>query len=463
MRSLSARLLVLTIGFVMLAEVLIFAPSVARYRVTWLEAKIAAGHLAVLALEEAPDNMVSPQLARELLAHVGARGIVLHKPDATRLIVESDMPPSVEEVEDLRDLGALEAIGDAFATLVRGTPRVMRVLDWSPREAETVVELLVDEPPLRQELRAFAVRILQLSLVISLITAALVYFSLRWLLVRPMREIVAAMTAFRQDPEDASRVVVPSARRDEVGHAERELAELQETVRQALAQRAHLAALGTAVSKINHDLKNMLATARLLSDSLAESAAPEVRRVAPRLLDALDRAVALCARTLDFTREGAPPLHRCGFALAELVDELPAALGLPRPDGPELRNTVDPALVVRADRDQLFRVLFNLARNAIEAGAHRVEIGAERAPDGFSVTVADDGPGLPPKARENLFRPFAGSARPGGTGLGLAIGREILRAHGGDIGLERSDGSGTVFRLRLPDGARRLNAAGRAA
>jgi signal transduction histidine kinase len=450
MRSLSARLLVLTIAFVMLAEVLIFAPSVARYRLTWLEAKIAAGHLAVLALEEAPDNMVSPELARELLAHVGAQGIVLHKPNNTTLMVDSEMPPRVDETEDLREMNALEAIGDAFASLFRRTPHVIRILDWSPRDRGTLIEVVIDENALRTDIAGFAIRILQLSLVISLITAALVYFSLQWLLVRPMRSIVAAMTSFRSDPEDASRVVVPSPRRDEIGLAERELAQLQEAVRQALAQRAHLAALGTAVSKINHDLKNMLATARLLSDSLADSAAPEVRRVAPRLLEALDRAVALCARTLDFTREGAPPLHRRRFRLAELVAELGPALGLPLPDGPALVDRVDPRLVVEADREQLFRVLFNLARNAVEAGARRVEIGGEAAPEGVAISVGDDGPGLPPKARDNLFRPFAGSARPGGTGLGLAIAREILRAHGGEITLERSDGAGTMFRLRLP-------------
>src|SRR3954469_24159234 len=130
------------------------------------------------------------------------------------------------------------------------------------------------------------------------------------------------MMAFRTDPEDASRVIEPSTRRDEVGLAERELAVMQETVRQALSQRAHLAALGTAVTKINHDLRGILSTARLLSDSLSVSAAPEVRRVPPNLLDAIDRAVALCTQPLDYTREGAPPLRRARFALGPLVDEV---------------------------------------------------------------------------------------------------------------------------------------------
>ena len=70
MKSLSARLLVMTIGFVMLAEVLIFAPSVANFRQTWLNEKLGAAHLAVLTLDAAPDGMVSEKMEMELLRHV---------------------------------------------------------------------------------------------------------------------------------------------------------------------------------------------------------------------------------------------------------------------------------------------------------------------------------------------------------------------------------------------------------
>jgi signal transduction histidine kinase len=453
--SLSARLLVLTVFFVMLSEVLIFAPSVGRFRLTYLEGKIAAGNLAVLALEATPDNMVGQDLANELLAHVGARGVVFRRPNSATLMIDSDMPPRVDATFDVRKAGFFDAIGDAFAALAGSGNRVLRVLGASPRDAGAEVEVLLDERPMRREMTKFGVRILQLSLVISLITATLVYLSLNGLLVRPMRRIIAAMVAFRADPEDASRVIEPRASRDELGLAERELAVMQETVRQALAQRAHLAALGTAVTKINHDLRGILSTARLLSDGLAESAAPEVRRVAPNLLDAIDRAVALCTQTLDYTREGAPPLHRTRFVVGALLDEVAAGLGLPRSDGAVFENRVPLAMAVFADRDQVYRALLNLCRNALEAGAHRLTVGAAADAAGCTIEIADDGPGLPPKARENLFKPFAGSARRGGTGLGLAIAREIFRAHGGDIALVESTGSGTVFRLTLPGEAGR--------
>jgi signal transduction histidine kinase len=250
-------------------------------------------------------------------------------------------------------------------------------------------------------------------------------------------------------------VIQPSAREDEVGLAERELAAMQQTVRHALRQRERLAALGTAVIKINHDLRNILSTARLMSDGLADVEVPEVRRVTPRLLAAIDRAVALCTGTLKYTREEAPPLERRRFALAGLVEEL-AELVEKSGGGegaPRLWNGVPATVMVEADRDQLFRVLHNLARNAVEAGARNVWIRSREGEGEILVDVADDGPGLAPKARENLFRPFASSTRPGGTGLGLAIAREVMRAHGGDIELRESTGIGTLFALTLPDGA----------
>jgi signal transduction histidine kinase len=316
-------------------------------------------------------------------------------------------------------------------------------------DAGVMVEVVLDEAPLRGELWGFGIRILQLSIVISLVTATLVYLSLQWLLVRPMRRITASMTLFREDPEDASRKIVPSGRGDEIGLAEHELASLQETVRQALSQRARLAALGTAVSKINHDLRNILATTRLDTDGLSASPAPEVRRVAPRLIDAIDRAIALCARTLDFSREGTPPLNPIRFRLAPLLEEI--GPGLARSDdGFAIELDIPPGLEVHADRDQLYRVLLNLARNSVEAGAHRLRFSAFLDFDTVLIEIADDGHGLPPKASENLFRPFFGSARPGGAGLGLAIARELMRAHGGELSLVSTTGTGTVFRLALP-------------
>ena len=447
--GLSARLLVLTVFFVMLSEVLIFVPSVARDRLAYLEDRLDAARLAVFALEATPDNSVSQSLANELLADVGAHGIAVHEEDAT-LMIDSDMPPTPNATFDLRGVGMFALIRDAVATLLRSDNRILRVLDMSAKEPGVTVELLLDERPLRAEMWAFGRRLFGASLAISLITAALVYLSLQWLLVRPMRRLTLGMIKFREDPADATRVIKPLGRRDELGQAERELAGMQETVHQALAQKERLAALGTAVTKINHDLKNILATMRLLADGIATSAAPELRRVAPGLAAAIDRAVALTTGTLDYTREGAPPLRRSRFALAGLSEEIAEMEFRTGTDRLLVENKVSPLLIAAADRDQLYRVLHNLVQNAAQAGAHRLTLRAAESEAMLVIEIADDGPGLPPKARENLFRPFAGSARPGGTGLGLAIAREVMRAHGGDIALDESTGAGTIFRLTLP-------------
>jgi signal transduction histidine kinase len=448
--GLSARLLLLTIGFVMLAEVLIYTPSIGRFRLVFLEERLAAGHLAVLALEATPDQMVSPELTTELLAHAGAFSVGLTKSGGGKLML-MDMPPeNIDATYDLREAGFMRLIGDAFATLRAKPGRILRVVGASPRDSNSLVDLVLDETPLREAMISFSNRILALSLVISLFTATLVYLSLHWLLVRPMRRITSSMSAFRRDPEDAHRVMRPSGRSDEIGYAEHELAEMQEGMRAALQQKTRLAALGIAVTKINHDLRNILSTALLVSDRLDHSDDPEVRRISPTLVQAIERAVNLCAQTLNFTREGPPSLELSRFDLRELASDVGATLPEAVNGQDVWQNLMEEGLEIEADRDQLFRVLSNLGRNAVQAGASTVEIKGERSNGRCRVTVSDNGPGLPPRAAERLFQPFTGSARPGGTGLGLAIARDLVRAHGGRIRLDHSTAEGTAFSFEIP-------------
>jgi len=448
--GLSARLLILTIAFVMLAEVLIYAPSIARFRQSYLEERLAAAHLAILALDATPDQMVSEDLEMELLTHVGAHKVALRRPGQGKLMLMASHADTIDASFDLRQGSFFGLIGDAASALAGEDGRVLRVVGASPKDPEVLVEVVLDETPLRAEMLGFSKRILALSLGISLFTAALVYLSLHWLIVRPMRHITDSMTAFRDAPEDASRIIEPSARSDEIGVAQRELATMQDGLRAALQQKTRLAALGIAVTKINHDLKNILATALLVSDRLLGSEDPEVRRVTPTLMGAIDRAVSLCGQTLNFTREGPAPLDLTSFDLKSLVEDVGRALPAAASGQGVWDNRLDEGTEVRADREQLFRVLSNLGQNAMEAGAKSVMVSAQLDNKHVDILVEDDGPGLPPRARERLFQPFAGSARPGGTGLGLAIARDLMRAHGGDIQLERSTGEGSCFRLILP-------------
>jgi signal transduction histidine kinase len=447
---LSVRLLVLTVAFFMLSEVLILVPSVAMFRRDYLRMVLGEAHLAALALEATPNNMVSPDLAKKLLQRVGAHGIVLHRIDNTALMLDAPMPPKIDATYDLRGEMMPMLVADAAQTLLQRNNRVLRVLDVSPKERGVVVEALLDEKPVRAAMLNFGERVLSVSIITSLIASLFLYVSLQWMVASRLRRLSQSMIAFRDRPaEDA--VMVPSRIGDEIGIAQRELSRMQVTVLSALRQNERLAALGTAVTKISHDLKNMLGTVRLLSDGLAGSEVPEVKRVMPNLIAAIDRAVALCVGTLGYTRDGAAPLHFQEFPLQPLVAELtPVVENGAQGDPHRLIDQVPPDLCVRADRDQLFRVLLNLARNAVEAGARSVTVSAHNGERRVVIDIADDGPGLAPKARDNLFRPFAGSARPGGMGLGLAIAREILRAHGGDIALGDSGAEGTRFRLSLP-------------
>lgn len=451
--GLSARLLFLTIFFVMLIEVFIYAPSISRYRLAYLEDRIGAAYIASLALQAPADRRVDPELMKELLRSSQSYAIVLRRPDSKTLMqIRDDMPPEVDATYDVREMDSLAPIAEALAVLRRDEPRMIRVVGPSPRDPDTVIETVISERPMREDMLDYSGRILLLSVIISVLTAVLVYGCLQWMFVRPVRNLTDSMVNFRRDPDDASRLIRPTGRRDEIGSAQRELAQMQQRIRDALGQRARLAALGAAVAKINHDLRNILATARLVSDRVSGSADPEVRRVAPTLFGAIDRAVTLCSRTLSFASEGSPPPEPRRFDLRALVREV--AVDLAAGENRKVENAVPREFDVFADRDQLYRVLFNLVLNAFQAGAVAVAVSATTDGETATVEVDDDGPGVSAKARENLFRPFRGAARAGGTGLGLAIARDLMRGHGGDIELSRTGADGSVFMLRLPVGAR---------
>lgn len=448
-RSLSARLLVLTALFVLIAEVAIFVPSVARFRVTVLEDRLDSALLALTAVQAHPGGMVDMELQRRLLRQAGTLGMSAWGPQRPRTTLGPDMPPQVDAAYDVSDRPPWPLIRQALGALVRTEARVIAVRGRPPQEPQSWVEVVVEEQPLIQAMRDYGWRILALSLIISLVTAALVYLSLHILLVRPLRRLSASMQAFAEAPEDPARALRPSRRRDEVGVAERELAALQTRLRDALGQQARLAAVGTAVSKISHDLKGVLTTAVLESDRLEQTAAadPEVKHVTAGIARALDRAIALTGATLRFAKEGPPCPKLRAVAVRPLAEE--ACLVADRL-GCACSVAVPEGMTARADPDLLLRVLENLLCNAAEAGATSVRLEAEAYGGEVRLRVADRGPGLPPRALENLFVPFSGSARAGGTGLGLPIARDLMRAQGGSLVLERSGKDGATFALTLP-------------
>lgn len=452
MSSLSARLLVLTIFFIMLSELLIYAPSIARYRLLYLEDRVAAAHLATKALEAAADNLLSEKLQRELLFLVDAYSVTHRKPGRKTLLLSERAPPPASVTFDLREGNFVTWIMDAFTAMAQKEDKTIRVIGVPPTNPDMTIELMFEDAPLRKAMRGYSTRILQLSIVISLITGGLVYFSLQWLMVRPLRRITRSMTRFRENPEDAAMTARPSDRADEIGYAQRELAVMQNDLRAALQQKTRLATLGAAVAKVNHDLRNSLQTAVLASDKLADIDDPEVQRVIPMLYTAIDHAVDMCTQTLNYVSQGEMKLEKSHFHLQELAAEVGAAIRAAKIHKKEtkLLNEVAFELDVVADRNQLFRALVNLARNAFQAGATEARISAGKDGGRVIINVADNGPGLSPKAEKNLFRPFVGSTRRSGAGIGLVIVRDILQAHGGGLELLKSDKTGATFRLEIP-------------
>jgi signal transduction histidine kinase len=471
--GLPGKLLLLTIAFVMLSEVFIFLPSVANFRLNWLRERLAAASIATIAAKAAPDGALPEMLKTELLMRAGLRGIALKTVSERRLILNEPMPPTVDASYDLRQSTWLGSIMDALAVFFETRQRTIRVVDEigmvSPMLAAAdtggdLIEIVVDEAPLRAGMIRWGLSILGLSVLISLFTAGLVYLSIYSLLVQPLRRLTSHIMRFAVAPEAPGSIIQASARRDEIGDAERQLARMQGDLLALLKERSRLAALGLAVSKINHDLRNILSSAQLISDRLDNVQDPAVQRMTPKLIGSLDRAIRLCTDTLNYGRATEPAPAKQRLLLAPLVAEVGESLGLPRPDAIEWHAQVDALLRVDADPDQLFRILSNLCRNAMQvlegsggASVHAITVTAQAFNGGTTIDVSDTGPGVPPRARDKLFVPFEGGVRPGGTGLGLAIVAELVRAHGGTIDLldpqlsANAQGTGAVFRIVLPN------------
>src|SRR5271166_4368873 len=465
--GLSGKLLMLTVVFVMMAEVLIYVPSVANFRLNWLHDRLSAAYTATLVFQTAPDGVVPERVARQLLESIGARAVALKMGQRRRLLAASDMPPAINHDIDMRDMSWHRAIIEAFQTLLGANTDVMRVV--GPAPMGEFVEIVANEAALRSAMVEFSIRILILALIISGFSATLVYVSLHRLLVRPMRRMTENMVAFRADPENPARIIAASHRRDEIGTAERELAAMQGDLAALLAQKNHLAALGLAVSKINHDLRNLLTSAQLFSERLANVADPRVQRFAPQLMRALERAIAFCQSTLSYGRMQEPPPERRMVELEPVVEDIREALGLEAGSPVRWISAVERGLMVDADPEQLFRILLNLARNALQAlegrdtkdakdpGRDQIRITGRREGAVAVIEVSDTGPGLSERAREHLFEAFQGSTRTGSAGLGLAIAAELVRAHGGEIRLVEGT-IGATFRLTIPDRAVELTA-----
>lgn len=452
--SLSGRFLILTVVFVMLAEVFIFVPSVARFREDYLLARLERAQIASLALEA--DDMISADLEAELLRNAEVYNVVLRRDEIRQLALSSPIPSPISATYDLRNATSMTLIMDALRTLFLNEDRIVRVIGNPVRDGGLLIEVTMDEMPLRNALLAYGWNILLLSAFISVITASLLFFAVQILLVRPIKGVVTHMQAYASAPEDARKIITPSAGVRELRDAEESLQMMQTQLTSALKQKERLAQLGGAVAKVSHDLRNILTSAQLFTDRIESSDDPLVKRMAPKLVNSITRAVNLCETTMAFGRvdEPAPSLTRVN--LAQIVNEVVDSERLAAGDyALSFSEDIPASMMLRADSEQLFRVIFNLVRNARQAIMATGEPGeiclqATEDDQAWYLTINDTGPGLPKKAQEYLFQPFQGGVRKGGSGLGLVIASELVRGHGGKLELVQTDENGTTFRITLP-------------
>lgn len=453
-KTLSGRFLILTIVFVMLAEVLIFVPSIARFRLDYLNARIERAQLASLAL--LADDMLSPELEAELLNTADVYNVVLIRDSARQLVLSSDLPQPVARSFDLRDPQPLVLLRDTFARILSPNFEVIRVIGIPAQGAGQLIEVTLGTLTLREAMLDYGLRILWLSAVISVITAALLFVAVRMMIVRPIKRVAQSMADYARAPDDIRRIITPSSSIVDIYQAEAALAQMQGDLRTSLKQKQRLATLGEGVAKISHDLRNILSSVQLLSDRLEDSQDPMVKRMAPRLIKSVSRAVSLTENTLAFGRVQEPTPHLERVALKAIVEDVFAQEELALSEGDNIRFVCDVgSLILRIDPEHLSRILQNIVRNARQAMQISERIGTisirgTEDENQWSIKVVDDGPGLSDKAKANLFQAFSGGTKKDGTGLGLVIAQELVSGHGGQLELVSSNADGTTFKISLP-------------
>src|SRR4030088_3329867 len=201
--GLSAKLLLLTIPLVMIAEVLIYVPAIANFRMNRLNDRLAAANTAALVLDGAPSGMGPDSLARQILTSIGARAVAIKMGQQRRLLASAGLPSAIDHDVDMRSMTVWSAIVDSFEIMLESGNQAIRVVGPAPGGAQ-FIEVVIDEAPLRQAMYRFSFNLLWGSLGIAILTAGLVYLALHYLFVRPMRRLTANLVGFPGNPQSAA-------------------------------------------------------------------------------------------------------------------------------------------------------------------------------------------------------------------------------------------------------------------
>jgi signal transduction histidine kinase len=460
--GLAARLLLVTLGFVLLTQLIFFVPRVAAYRDSQLRDRLSAAYTAALVFGAASEGMLTNGLTKEILDSVGAQTIAIKTHNTRRLLAMADAPPAVTDSYDLRDATLMESIASTFRGFFAPKDAVLKVVGQAPMGGD-FLEITLYEKRITDIVWGYAGRFLRASLMISAAVALGLWIAIWLIVLKPVRRLTSNIIAFGEKPEDETRVITPSGRRHEIGKAEEALAAMQSSLGRELEHKKRLAQLGLAVAKINHDLRNMLTAAQLISDRLATIPDPLAMRLGPRLVATLDRAIAFCQETLSYGGAGDKPPAPRDFALNTVLDDVAELIQARQSHAVDIAVDVPDDLEIYADPDHVLRVVGNLIRNATQALAQHgpgegkspaIRISAARGDGEALIEVADTGPGVPADLAPRIFEPFHISTRAGGSGLGLAIAAELIDRNGGAIVLAPSRHgdfySGARFEITLP-------------
>lgn len=457
--GLRGRLLILTAAFVLFGVLLTYPVLAGTFRNNWLEGRAQAAQIAALAVEAAPDGRVSDELSRQLLSQAQVVSVAVQGEDFRELVLAPSMNITGDLVTvDLRKQAGFAGISGAFGHLLAPPGRFLRIVLTPSMTADAEMEVIVPESALKKGLIDFSRTLVIVSLIISAVAGALVYFAIYRLAVKPIQGLTRAIVRFSREPEGAEMEfnAGPGAA-EEMQRANSALQAMQKTVSAAFRQRKRLADLGEAMAKINHDLRNSLAAAQIVSEGLAQSDDPRVKRAAPRLERAIERAIGLAEATLRYGRTEPAKPNLSAMNIVPAIEEA-SAEGLA--GWPDIQWTLDApkTLSAAADADHIHRIVANLVRNAARAIAEQpgrsapgvIRTRAFRDNGSVVVEISDNGPGIPHHMMGRMFQPFSGSASRDGAGLGLAIARELARGMNGELELLGTSPSGAAFSLRVP-------------
>jgi signal transduction histidine kinase len=459
--GLTGRLLAITIGSVLLVLTLFYATRLSAARENWLRDRLVAARTATLVFgAEDQDGALPEDLTMKILNTVGAKMISVETGGHRMVLSASAKPPTPDYVFDLSNPSLIEGVKAGFQTLLASDGSLLQVSGAAPMDGARI-EITIDQTPLIAAMWRLSRTYLTILLLESTLVTCVLWAALWQLVIRPVRRLTSSIIAFGERPQEAQQIVAPS--NDEIGRAEAALAAMQDSLAHELGQRRRLAELGMAVARINHDLRNMLAAAQLISDRLATIPDPLAQRLAPRLVATLDRAILFCQSTLTYgaAREQAPA--RRPFDLRETVRQVVETAQATSCGAIGYAIEIPPNFELFADPDHVQRAIENLARNAAQAlqsqgargeGSPAIRFVAIRTDGVALIEVSDNGPGFPPEQASRIFEPFHLSTREGGSGLGLAIAADLVARNGGSIALAPSQPDdfycGARFLITLP-------------